>query len=187
MWVLRVLVKATACAGIVFSALLILVFAFGCWRLDIGRLRNVWANVQIRSFLTALENYKADCGGYPTTAEGLTALRENPGCPGWHGPYLSEDIPADPWGHSYIYRYTGAPAESPEIIAYGADGKPGGRYFDTDISSRALFVPVPETPSEARVRHVRLLQFVGICAAFVGFVFLSRLSIRPAPEMRTQP
>ena len=85
-----------------------------------------------------------------------------------------------------ICRYTGARAESPEIISYGADGKPGGRYFDTDISTWALFVPVQETPSEARVRHVRTLTFIGICAAFVGFLFLSRLSIEPAPEIRTE-
>ena len=169
----------------VFCALLILVFVFADWRPDIGRLREGRASVQIRFFLTALESYKADCGGYPTTAEGLDALRENPGYPGWHGPYLSEDIPADPWGHPYIYRYTGARAESPEIISYGADGKPGGRYFDTDISTWALFVPVQETPSEARVRHVRTLTFIGICAAFVGFLFLSRLSIGHAPEIRT--
>jgi len=170
----------------VFFALLTLVFAFDCWRQEGGRLRHIWAHVQIRSFLTAIESYKADCGGYPTTAEGLDALRENPGYPGWHGPYLSEDIPVDPWSHPYLYRDTAALAGSPEIISYGADGKPGGRYFDTDISARALFVPVPETPSEAQVRHVRTLTFVGICAAFVGFLFLSRLSIGPTPEIRTE-
>jgi general secretion pathway protein G len=170
----------------VFCALLILVFVFADWRPDIGRLREGRANVQIRSFLAALETYRADCGGYPTTAEGLNALKVNPGNPGWHGPYLSEDIPADPWGRPYLYRHAGARAESPEIISYGADGKPGGRNFDTDISSRALFVAVPETPSEARVRHIRTLTFLGICTAFLGCLFLSRLPVGPAPEMRTK-
>ena len=171
----------------VFCALLILVFTFADWRLDAGRLREGRASVQIRSFLAALETYRADCGGYPTTAEGLNALKVNPGNPGWHGPYLSEDVPADPWGHPYLYRYTGARAESPEIISYGADEKPGGRYFDTDISSRALFVPVPETPSEARVRHIRTFIFLGICAAFLGFLYLCRLAVGPPPEIRTKP
>ena len=171
----------------VSCALLILVFVFADWRPDIGRLRQGRASVQIRSFLAALETYRADCGGYPTTDEGLNALKVNPGNSAWHGPYISEDIPADPWGRPYVYRHTGARAESPEIVSYGADGKPGGRNFETDISSRAVFVPVTETPSEARVRHIRIFTFLGICAAFLGLLFLSRITVGPPPEIRIKP
>ncbi len=92
---------------------------------------------QINSFMTALGAYKLDTGLYPTTEQGLQALRTKPqDVNQWQGPYLPQDIPADPWSNPYIYRY---PPEGgglePEIISYGADGKPGGDGIFADIVS----------------------------------------------------
>ncbi len=95
------------------------------------------ARAQINSFMTALGAYKLDTGVYPTTEQGLQALRTPPqGVNNWQGPYLPQDIPDDPWGNPYVYRY---PPENgglePEIISYGADGQPGGEGIFADIVS----------------------------------------------------
>lgn len=59
-------------------------------------------------FKTAMETFKADCGRFPTTSEGLQALMK---CPPsidahrWHGPYLDgNSVRMDPWGHPYFYQ-----------------------------------------------------------------------------------
>jgi general secretion pathway protein G len=182
MGIVRVLEELNGILARLLFGGMILVCVFPLhWPLDKQRYRHVRASTQIRSFLTALENYEADCGGYPTTAEGLKALRVNPGNAGWHGPYLEQDISVDPWGRPYLYRHGGARAKPPEIVSYGADGKPGGRYFDTDISDRTLFAPIPETAEEARARCVKTFVFVGICVLLLSFVVcpISWSNLRP--------
>ena len=59
---------------------------------------------QIDSFHQALYAFKQDTGRYPTDAEGLQVLRNAPDIKGWRGPYLRQDIPADPWNKPYKYR-----------------------------------------------------------------------------------
>src|SRR6202451_1481018 len=55
---------------------------------------------------TALKLYELDNGSYPTTAQGLEALRvkpnSNPLPENWNGPYVERD-PVDPWGRPYVY------------------------------------------------------------------------------------
>lgn len=95
------------------------------------------ARAQINSFMTALGAYKLDTGLYPNTEMGLTALRNRPqNIPQWQGPYLPQDVPLDPWGRAYIYKYPGEHIpEEPEIICLGADGQPGGEGIMADIVS----------------------------------------------------
>lgn len=92
------------------------------------------AQAQIEGFGTALDTYLIDVGQFPTSEQGLEALRTNPGVSGWAGPYLRKEIPADPWGNQYIYR---APGRSGgfEIVAYGADGLEGGTGDAADVES----------------------------------------------------
>ena len=95
------------------------------------------ARAQINAFMTALGAYKLDTGLFPTSEQGLEALRRQPqGVNQWQGPYLPQDIPHDPWGNSFVYRF---PAENggyePEIISYGADGQAGGEGIYADIES----------------------------------------------------
>jgi type II secretion system protein G len=73
---------------------------------DGHRARPAATKAQIAAFLAALENYKSDVGEFPTEAQGLRALRIDPGVSGWNGPYLVNDVPADPWGEPYKYRVT---------------------------------------------------------------------------------
>ena len=94
------------------------------------------AREQIRNFETALGAYKLDTGRFPTTEQGLQALRVKPqGAERWDGPYLPQDIPMDPWGNAYLYKYPGTHGDDPEIMSYGADGKEGGEKEDADICS----------------------------------------------------
>jgi len=94
------------------------------------------ARAQINAFMTALGAYKLDTGTYPTTEMGLQALRNRPqNVPQWQGPYLPQDIPVDPWGRPYNYRYPGERGDEPEIVCLGADGQPGGEGINADIVS----------------------------------------------------
>lgn len=92
------------------------------------------ARAQIHSFMVALDNYFIDVGDYPSNQQGLEALREDSGAPGWVGPYLQMTIPTDPWSNPYFYK---APGRSGgfEIVSYGADGAEGGEGDDRDIAS----------------------------------------------------
>jgi len=94
------------------------------------------ARAQIEEFMTALGAYKLDTGLYPTTEQGLQALRERPqGVEQWNGPYLPKEIPNDPWGHPFVYKYPGDHGDEPDLICYGADGQPGGTDINADIVS----------------------------------------------------
>ena len=92
--------------------------------------RVVAAQTQINNFELALAQYKLSTGVFPTTEQGLQALRvKPPNLTKWDGPYLKKDIPLDPWGRPYLYKYPGDHGEEPDLLSYGADGQPGGEGF----------------------------------------------------------
>lgn len=94
------------------------------------------ARAQINSFMTALGAYKLDTGNYPSTEMGLAALRVKPqNVNQWQGPYLPQDIPKDPWGREYVYKFPGEHGDEPDIVCLGADGQPGGEGIATDVLS----------------------------------------------------
>lgn len=98
--------------------------------------RKTAARVQINAFMTALGAYKIDTGLYPSNEQGLRALREKPqGINNWQGPYLPQEIPTDPWGRAFTYKYPGEHGDDPEVISLGADGNPGGDGNNADIVS----------------------------------------------------
>ncbi len=86
------------------------------------------AQVDIANIELALDAFEVDCGRYPTTQEGLTALFEQPAdTPDWMGPYLKRGIPKDPWGNPYVYRCPGQHnADGYDLHSYGPDGQDGG-------------------------------------------------------------
>jgi general secretion pathway protein G len=93
------------------------------------------ARAQIENFSTALDGYMVDVGRYPSTQDGLKALRTKPeGAAKWNGPYLKKEIPLDPWGQAYVYRAPGRNGGY-EIVSYGADGREGGDGDNADITS----------------------------------------------------
>ena len=93
------------------------------------------ARAQVELLGAALDTFRLDVGRYPTSQEGLEALRQRPsGVERWDGPYLKKDVPRDPWGNLYIYRSPGD-NEPYELESYGADGIAGGSGDGADIKS----------------------------------------------------
>ena len=82
---------------------------------------------QISMFETLLANYHMDVGSYPTTSQGLAALRESPAdlanTGKWAGPYSNKDIPLDPWGNPYQYELQAA--DQYRIWSWGPDLQDG--------------------------------------------------------------
>ncbi len=98
------------------------------------------ARAQIELFGLALEGYRLDNDYYPSTVQGLEALRTKPtGTPdarNWRGPYLKKTVPLDPWGRPYLYKSPGdANPQGYDLLTYGRDGQPGGTGEDADITS----------------------------------------------------
>ena len=91
--------------------------------LDKGRVTA--ARTQIEAFAGALQTFHIERGRFPTNEEGLAAIR----------PYLAKDIPNDPWGNPYVYKYPGEHGPEPELVSYGADGKAGGEGVSADVVS----------------------------------------------------
>lgn len=94
------------------------------------------AKAQVEAFGRALETFRLDVGRYPNQREGLKALAERPsGLVRWAGPYVTGSIPKDPWGNAYEYRAEqGRSAGQYVIRSLGADGRPGGKGADEDIT-----------------------------------------------------
>ncbi|MFN8581012.1 MAG: type II secretion system major pseudopilin GspG [Gemmatimonadaceae bacterium] len=96
------------------------------------------AKTQMQLLGTALDNYRLDTGAYPSTDQGLQALRQLPTrAPvptNWRGPYLRKDLPLDPWGRPYLYASPGVRnATGFDLSTLGRDGKPGGTGEDADL------------------------------------------------------
>ena len=93
------------------------------------------AKAQIELFGTALDTFRLDVGRYPTTEEGLKALREKPSAAeAWQGPYLPKEVPVDPWNKPYIYKCPGDHGDY-DLLSYGLDGTEGGDGENQDVVS----------------------------------------------------
>lgn len=74
----------------------------------------------------ALDLFELDTGRYPTTEQGLAALRAKPAdAENWRGPYLKRD-PVDPWGRGYRYLQPGQKnTQDYDLFSLGPDGAEG--------------------------------------------------------------
>ena len=141
---MKALRKSRRDAGFTLMELLVVLVIVGLLAAFVGPIlyqriapaKTTAARAQLDGFVTALDTYLVDVGQYPTTDQGLAALRTNPGEGGWNGPYLRKEVPVDPWGNPYVYR---APGRSGgfEILSYGADGLEGGSGDAADVESWA--------------------------------------------------
>jgi len=107
---------------------------------NVGEARRNSARSQIQILALALDAYRLDNDAFPTTDQGLEALRTLPasGNPpaNWKGPYLRQLVPLDPWGRPYVYTAPGIVNPSAyDLYTLGKDGKPGGDGEDADITS----------------------------------------------------
>jgi general secretion pathway protein G len=88
------------------------------------------AQGQIGLFEPALQMFELSIGAYPTTAQGLDALRSAPAdLPNpakWDGPYLNKPVPPDPWEHPYQYQSPGQHnPDGYDVWSNGPDGQSG--------------------------------------------------------------
>jgi len=128
----------TICVATILAALVSGACSLVSPRPEVQRdlLRRAQARSTLHMLQTAVEVYKLDTGIYPNSAQGLRALRVNSANdPNWKGPYVEADIPNDPWGRPYVYKYPGDHGDEPDIMSYGADGQPGGTGRNADIVS----------------------------------------------------
>lgn len=84
----------------------------------------------IAELKSALNRFRLTCDRFPTTEEGLIALKEGSDIKGWNGPYL-ENITVDPWQFDYVYEDLGGDQFS--VVSYGADNSPGGEGENADV------------------------------------------------------
>ena len=88
---------------------------------QVGKSEVQVARAQIDSLEKALDQYRLENRRYPTSEEGLAAVR----------PFLKKAVPNDPWGRAYVYR-AAANGEF-ELFSFGRDGKSGGTGEDADV------------------------------------------------------
>ncbi len=85
------------------------------------------AKTQLNAFEQQIDIYQLNVGVYPTTQQGLAALRVAPpdlaDPTKWTGPYAKKDIPLDPWQQPYQYELL-SPTQY-KISSAGPDGTPG--------------------------------------------------------------
>jgi general secretion pathway protein G len=101
----------------------------------VGKAKTKAAKAQIELLGIALDTMRLDIGRYPTTEEGLEALRKNPGIDEWDGPYLKKETPMDPWKNPYLYTYPSENGLDFDILSYGADGASGGEGENQDVAN----------------------------------------------------
>ena len=83
------------------------------------------AQAQIELLGQALDLYRLEKHKYPTSDEGLEAIKS----------YLKKSVPKDPWGNDFIYESPGKEGRGYDLISYGADNAEGGEGTDLDIVS----------------------------------------------------
>ncbi len=92
------------------------------------------AKTQISTFGTALDAFEVDMGYYPSSADGMNLLVNEPrNAQSWKGPYLKQTIPTDPWGNPYVYECPGRHNDKGyDILSMGADGR---RDSEDDVTN----------------------------------------------------
>ncbi|MBC8285302.1 MAG: type II secretion system major pseudopilin GspG [Nitrospinae bacterium] len=83
------------------------------------------AQAQIELLGQALDLYRLEKHKYPTSDEGLDAIKS----------YLKKHVPKDPWGNDYIYESPGKEGRGYDLYSFGADNAEGGEGTDMDIVS----------------------------------------------------
>jgi general secretion pathway protein G len=107
---------------------------------NVGDAKVSAARSQVDVFVLALNAYRLDNDAYPTSEQGLEALRTPPvngtAAGNWRGPYLTRVLPPDPWGRPWLFVSPGR--ENPttfDLYTLGRDGQIGGAGEDADVTS----------------------------------------------------
>ncbi len=101
---------------------------------DAAKLRQV--ETDFKSFDSALRMYKLNAGSFPSSSQGLLALRDKPTSTPVPRRWVQvmNKVPNDPWDQPYVYFFPGKKKSADfEIVSTGPDGKVG---TDDDLSSQ---------------------------------------------------
>jgi general secretion pathway protein G len=132
---------------VVLAAIAVLAAVVGPSRFrNVGDAKASAARSQVDAYALALGAYRIDNDAYPSTEQGLEALRAVPavGDPPqrWRGPYVTKVIVPDPWGRPYRYESPGrVNPDGFDLYTLGRDGVPGGTGEDADVTSWGGPVP----------------------------------------------
>jgi len=125
---------------------------------NVGDAKTSAAKSQVELLALALNSYRLDNDIFPSTEQGLEALRTPPAvgeaARNWRGPYLSRVLPLDPWGRPYVYVSPGqVNPQSFDLYSLGRDGRAGGDGEDADITSWGGPVTSAGSPASANPAH----------------------------------
>ncbi len=99
-----------------------------------GKAKHELAKSGIGLVVTQLEKYRLEHSAWPSNEQGLAVLTDGHAKP-MDSYYVNPGQLRDPWGRNYLYVTPGPDGHPYEVIAYGADGQPGGEGEDADLSS----------------------------------------------------
>ena len=94
--------------------------------------------IQMRNLGVVLDDFRRECGFYPTTEQGLDALVAKPmggrECKNYdpEGYIKGGKIPKDGFNNDFMYESDG---NKYVLISYGNDGREGGTELDKDLRS----------------------------------------------------
>ncbi len=104
---------------------------------NVDKARIEKAKQDIHALEAALDIYKLDNLSYPTTEQGLQALKTKPADPNltnYNEKGYVKRLSKDPWGAEYIYEFPGSHGEY-DLYTLGADRQPGGEKSNADIGN----------------------------------------------------
>lgn len=104
---------------------------------NVDKARVEKARQDIHALEAALDLYKLDNLTYPTTEQGLAALKTKPADPNlinYNEQGYVKRLSKDPWGNDYIYEFPGSHGAY-DLYTLGADKQPGGEKFNADIGN----------------------------------------------------
>lgn len=106
----------------------------------VGKSRQERARMDLASIKNAIDLYYLQHYRYPSNDDGLAVLAERSDT---HPGGLISELPVDPWGNPYEYRFPGQHGTF-DVICYGRDGAPGGTGEDADIGSWEVGAAAPQ-------------------------------------------
>lgn len=99
-----------------------------------GKAKRELSRTQVAQLVAQIQTFQLDTHNLPGAAQGLAALSADPTAV-W---YVESSRLKDAWGNPFRYLVPGTNGQPFDVVSYGADGRPGGKGEDADITSAGL-------------------------------------------------